>query len=163
MKLYELANNYLSVLEMLDNDINTDKQVLQDTLESINDAFEVKIENCAKLILSMDAEIKKFDSEVKRLSDKKKALQNKLKYLKDYVLDSMMKSDKSKIKTAVGNVRVQKNSQMGVSVLDESKIPLEYFITPAPTLSKAAILDAFKDGEVVPGVDINLGYHLRIQ
>ena len=67
MNLYELSQNYLAV-----QDMELDEETLRDTLDSIEDAFEDKAENIAKLYRTVEAEEKAFEAEEKRFYAMKK-------------------------------------------------------------------------------------------
>jgi hypothetical protein len=47
LKLYELSQNYVQLLELADS---VDEEIFQDTLSSLEEAIDDKAENMAKLI-----------------------------------------------------------------------------------------------------------------
>lgn len=49
--LYELTENYQHVLDLAEQ---LDAEVLKDTLDSIDEAIEVKVENTAKVIKELE-------------------------------------------------------------------------------------------------------------
>jgi hypothetical protein len=164
LKLYELTANFNEIFDLLDSDDTVDTQVLEDTLQSIEAAIEVKFGNVAKIIKTLEAEAAAFASEAKRLADKKTSTENKVKWLKNYLLQTLEQTAKDKIKTDIGTVRRQKNPA-SVDVIDVTLIPEEYFFTPVPVrqLVKDDLLKDLKAGENVPGAKLKQGYHIRIQ
>lgn len=71
--LYELTEQYLAVRDMLfDEDV--DEQVINDTLESIEGAIEVKADNYAKIIREMSATAAVIKQEEARLAARRKSL-----------------------------------------------------------------------------------------
>lgn len=157
MNLYELTQNYLQVLEMAEAG-----EDLADTLESLEDAIEVKAENTAKVIKQLEANAEMLANEAKRLSERKSAIENNVRNLKSYLQDQLDKCGKSKIKGEIFTVAIQNNPQ-SVEVLDESKIPAAYFIQQAPKLDRKELLAHLKAGEEIAGVAIKQTQSLRIR
>ena len=86
MKLYELTSNYQQVLEIAEQ---LDAETLTDTLDSIEDAIETKVENTAFVIKSLEANAKIIDDEIKRLQAMKQTQQNNVRSLKEYIQGAM--------------------------------------------------------------------------
>ena len=74
--LYELTGNYSTVLSMIE-DSDVPSEAMIDTLESINDAIEVKAEGIGKMLRMLDADIEALKAEEKRLADRRKTIENK--------------------------------------------------------------------------------------
>jgi len=157
MNLYQLTENYLTVLEMAENGDD-----LTDTLEALTDAIEDKAENTAKVIKQLEANADMLANEIKRLSERKTAIENNAKQLKVYLQEQLEKCGKSKIKGEIFTVAIQNNPQ-SVEVLDESKIPAAYFIPQAPKLDRKELLAHLKAGEEIAGVAIKQTQSLRIR
>lgn len=158
MNLYTLTENYLTVLEMAENG----DEGLADTLESIEEAIESKAENTAKVIKQLEANAEMVANEVRRLSERKTTLDNNAKHLKVYLQDQLDKCGKSKIKGEIFTVALQNNPQ-SVEVVDETKIPLEFFIQQEPKLDRKELLTHLKAGEEIAGVTIKQTKSLRIR
>jgi len=157
MNLYQLTENYLTVLEMAENGDD-----LTDTLEALTDAIEDKAENTAKVIKQLEANADMLANEIKRLSERKTTAENNAKQLKVYLQEQLEKCGKSKIKGEIFTVAIQNNPQ-SVEVLDESKIPAAYFIPQAPKLDRKELLAHLKAGEEIAGVAIKQTQSLRIR
>ena len=157
MNLYELTQNYLQVLEIAENGDD-----LADTLEALEDAIEVKAENTAKVIKQLEANAEMLANESRRLSERKSAIENNVRNLKSYLQEQLEKCGKSKIKGEIFTVAIQNNPQ-SVEVLDETKIPLEFFIEQAPKLDKKTLLQHLKNEEKIPGVTLKQSQSLRIR
>src|SRR5690554_44600 len=106
MKLYELTENYLQLLEMAED---MDPELLRDTLESIQESIEDKAENTAKLIKSLEADVKAIKEEEKRLADRRKALEKKIENIKDYLQDQLELAGIDKVKRPTITVSIQNN------------------------------------------------------
>ena len=68
MKLYELAENYNELLEILDNEEATAEE-LADTLDGINDAIEVKVDNICRVRKYLEGKVEVYKAEAKRLTN----------------------------------------------------------------------------------------------
>lgn len=161
MKLYELTDKYAELAQMIADD-ETKTEMLGDTLRALEDAIEIKAENIAKLIKNLDAEVEAFKNEEKRLADRRKALETKRDGLKRYLEEQLEKIGLDKVKTPIFTVALQYNPA-SVQVIDESKIPPAFWITPPPTLDKKAVAERLKAGEEIPGVTLHQGRSLRIR
>ena len=84
MKLYELTENYLNLQELLENP-EVPQDLITSALEQVGEELEVKAENIAKLIKTLEVDIAGFKEEEKRLSDRRKSLENRVKNLKEYL------------------------------------------------------------------------------
>lgn len=157
-KLYELTASYQEVLDQIEEGA-TD---LTDTLESISDAVEDKVENIAKLIKTLDAEAAGIKVEEQRLADGRKSRENHAKRLKEFAESAMLQTGQKKIKGPLFTIAIQKNPP-SVDVSDESLIPKSYFIEQAPTLNRKEVLQDLKLGLSVPGAEIKQTESLRIR
>lgn len=157
MNLYTLTQNYLQVLEMAESG-----EDLADTLESLEDAIEVKAENTAKVIKQLEANAEMLANESRRLSERKSAIENNVRNLKSYLQDQFERCGKAKVKGEIFTVAIQNNPQ-SVEVVDETKIPLEFFIQQEPKLDRKELLTHLKAGEEIAGVTIKQTKSLRIR
>lgn len=161
MRLYELAENYLNLQELLEND-EIDQEIITKALDEVGGELEDKAENIAKLIKTLEVDVNGYKSEEKRLSDKRKSLENRIKSLKEY-LDSAMKiTGKKKFKGQLFSFNIQKNPP-SVNITEQSLIPKEYFIEQEPVLDKKSLLSDLKDGKEIPGAEIKQTESLRIR
>lgn len=159
MKLYELTENYNQVLEIAEQ---LDTETLKDTLDSIDEAIEIKVENTAKVVRSLESNVDAIESEIKRLTAKKSTLNNNIKAIKSYMQESMEQVGKDKIKGQLFNIGIQNNPQ-SVNIIDENKINLDYFIEQPSKLDKKLLLADLKDGKEVEGAEIQQTRSLRIR
>ena len=157
MNLYNLTQNYLTVLELAENGDD-----LTDTLDALTDAIEDKAENTAKIIKQLEANAEMLANEIKRLSERKTSAENNAKRLKVYLQEQLEKVGKTKIKGEIFTVAIQNNPQ-SVDVLDERLIPSAYFIEQAPKLDRKELLAHLKSGETIPGVAVKQSRSLRIR
>lgn len=159
MKLYELTDDYLRLMEMAEE---LDPETFRDTLESINEAIEEKIENTAYLVRNLEADIKVLKEEEKRLRERRQSLESKITRMKDYLKEQLEKAGIEKVKRPLVTVSIQ-NNPPSVKVIDEKLIPSTYMIPQEPKLDKKSLLQVLKNGEKVPGVELEQTRGLRIR
>lgn len=157
MNLYELSQNYLAV-----QDMDLEPETLKDTLDSIEEAIEVKAENIAKWIRNLEADKKAFEEEEKRFKDKKQAADNRIKSLKLYLEDNMRLTGKTKFKAGFFSFAIQ-NNPPSVEVFDEALIPKQFLIEQPVKIDRAGIKELLKAGEEVPGAALKQTEGLRIR
>ena len=160
MKLYELTSNYTQVLDLIDD--GAEMMCLQDTLDSLTDAIEVKAENTAKIIKVIEAEAVALKEEEKRLSSRRIALENKSKGLKEYLQSNLELAGLKKLKGKLFSFAIQKNAAK-LNIVDADKIPIRYWLVPPPVLDNASIKEALKEGQLVEGANLTQGESLRIR
>lgn len=159
MNLYELSNSYQAILSMQED---LDEDLFLDTLSSIEEPLNEKVENIAKFIRNLEAEKTMFKEESQRLAEKATSRENKIKSLKRYLQDSLEAAGLDKVKGQLFTVAIQ-NSPMSLNVVDERKIKLDYFEEQKPKLNRKLLLDALKSGAEVEGAEIKQGRHIRIR
>jgi t-SNARE complex subunit (syntaxin) len=159
MKLYEISSNYLQLLDMADS---LDAEVFQDTLSAIEEALEDKVENVAKLVRCLEADIKAIKEEEQRLADRRKAVENKISGIKEYLQSQMEVAGLEKVKRPTITVSIQANPP-SVEVTDESLIPSDYMVPQPSKIDKKAIMTALKDGLFIDGCSLKQGKGLRIK
>lgn len=157
MNLYELSQNYLAV-----QDMDLEPETLKDTLDSIEEAIEVKAENIAKWIRNLEADKKAFEEEEKRFKEKKQAADNRIKSLKQYLEDNMRLTGKTKFKAGFFSFAIQ-NNKPSVEVFDEALIPKQFLIEQPVKIDRAGITELLKAGEEVPGAKLKHSSSLRIR
>jgi len=148
--LYELTDNYKKIIEMAEDN---DSVAIRDTLDSINEAFEDKAENTAKVIRDLETQSEAKKTEAKKLKERATTLDNQAKQLKKYLIDQLELTGKSKIQGKVLTVSIR-NNQQSVYVEDERQIPRGYFNEQEPKLDKNRLKDDLKKGTEINGVEL---------
>lgn len=158
MKLYELTSSYQQVLEIAEQ---LDAETLTDTLNSIEDAIETKVENTAFVIKSLEGNINLIDDEIKRLQTMKQTQQNNVRSLKEYIQGAMEQVGINRIQGKLIKIAIQ-NNPPSVRLAEDFNDD-RYLIELAPKIDKRAILDDLKQGKEVKGAKIVQGKSLRIR
>lgn len=159
-KLYELTQNYNNLLDLVDNP-EVPKEVLEESLNQIHEEMDIKLENVAKVIKSIEVDAKGLKEEEKRLADRRKSLEGRITNLKQYAENSMKAVGVKKIKGKIFTLGIQKNAP-SVEITEEESIPEEYFAIEKK-LVKKDILAALKEGKEIPGAAIKQTESLRIR
>ena len=107
--LYDLTNDYLTLMEYADSTDPDDEQVFIDTLEGLMGAVEAKIDSYAAVMSHMEAHEDMLKKEIDRLSAKMTAIENNKKRMKDSLYAAMVAMDKRKITTDLHTFAIQKN------------------------------------------------------
>lgn len=152
MTLYELTDDYLTLLSMVD-DPDVDEQTLLDTMEGIKGELEDKAVGYAKVMKNMEAEAAGLKAEIDRLTSRKRAIDNNVARMKTALQQSMILTGQTDIKTDLFSFKIQKNP--AAVVMDEQyieNIPEKFLTYHEPTVNRAAIKDALKAGENLDGI-----------
>lgn len=122
--LYQLTNNYETVLNML-YDEEVDEQMILDTLEGIEGEIEDKADNYAYIIAEILNDANACKLEKDRLNKRQKTLENKASQLKQSLADTMKNTGKTNFKTQLHTFRIQKNGGKRALTID-GEVPEEY-------------------------------------
>ena len=150
MKLYELSTAYVALRDLIE-----EGQDFEESLNQISDEFDYKVESVAKMVREFEAEAKALSEEGKKFMERANAANNKAASLKSYLLNEMQAVGKDKIEGKLLKVALQK-SPPSCHVINEAEIPADFIriIPEQREPDKKAIIDAWKQGTVVPGVEI---------
>lgn len=146
MKLYEITGEILELLTMAE-DLELDQKMIRDTMEGLDFEFEEKAEAYAKVVKTLEMDIAGLDEEIQRMTKRKATIKNNIDRLKKSLENAMIATGKRKFKTPLFGFGIQKNPP-SLNVLDESKIPEEFWIEQQPKLDKKAALAYVKENEV---------------
>lgn len=159
--IYQLANNYETVLNMLYNE-EIDEQMIFDTLESIEGEIEEKADNYAKIIKELEAKQKARKEEAKRLTDGAKVFENRVKALKNNLFNAMKETGKTKFATNLFSFNIAKNGGKQALAID-GDVPEEYTKTIIEN-DTDKIRQALENGENLPFAHLEpRGESLRIK
>lgn len=159
--LYELTNNYETVLNML-YDEDTDEQMILDTLESIEGEIEDKADGYAKIIKELEAKRDARKTESKRLNDSASVFDNRIKNLKQNLFNTMKQIGKTKLATDLFNFNIVKNGGKQALTID-GEVPKEYTKTIIEN-DTDKIRQALEEGKNLPFAHLEpRGESLRIK
>jgi hypothetical protein len=151
LRLYEIANDYLRALEDLAEVEDLPQEVIADTLEGLQGAFEQKALNVGAYLRGLEAEASAIGEVCKSMERRQRSLERHAERLRDYLKAQMERTGTLKLKNHSLTLRVQANPP-GVVVEDEGRLP-ECYKQPVITVRvlRAEIARARKAGQEVPG------------
>lgn len=154
--LYELTELYTNLM-----DLDLEDEQVQEALEDIDEKIEVKADNIAKLIRSLEGQKDICKAEEERIYARRKSLENRINNLKAYLQETMIATDKRKFKTDLFSFSIQKN-RASLKILDEAKVP-EEFVEYERKVLKDKIKDALKEGLEVDYAEMVQSESIRIR
>lgn len=131
-----------------------DEDVVRDTLDGATD-----IEAILDFILLQEGEdqgtLKGIKDFVQTIEARRKRIETRIEALRKLAMKAMQLRGDKTIRRPLGTISVQpKAPAIDDTSLDESRIPAKFWKRPDPVLSRAAVLDALKAGEEVPGAKL---------
>ena len=91
MKLFEIANDYQSLIELIESGVYTESE-LADTLEGVKGMFEEKADNTACVIKNITAEIFALRAEERKLAERRRIKENQVERLREYLSNALIQS-----------------------------------------------------------------------
>ena len=150
MNLFQLSQQYQ---QLADND-ELDPTVIADTLDSINDAWEDKLNNIAKWIESLDSDIDFLVNKKRSISDELSYRKNLRANLMTYLTSAIDDRGLKEVHTDDYILRPRNYKQRTV-IDDEGKVPDEFkHVNAVVAVDKTAVYKALKNGEKVPGAHL---------
>ena len=144
--LYEITDDYLRLLEMLEEEESIDPQAFADTLEGIEGEFEIKADGYARVLKELNAEALKFKAEIERMTAKMNAITNNSARLKQHLYDSMKATGKTKFKTDLFSFSIRGNGgKQSMEITDKEKNIPKMYMKRVPDNEK--IRKALESGE----------------
>lgn len=163
---------------------------LMDQFQQFCEAHGEKADRIGRFLSMIEARVQYCRSEANRLQERARSSERKATQTKSMVLYYLKSRELRKIEGREFTLRIQKNSQASVRVIDEAQVPMRYrtiaaqidgllwerLVASVPEEMKhllmAAIQDAAPDNEAikqavqnhiaVPGAEVFRGEHLRI-
>ena len=153
------------------NEISNDIMLVQNSFELSNEEIDEQLDVLHTELHDKENGVywfyKNIDSKIalaKEYKSKADLVIKKLKYTQERLKGLVIEAYKaSKQLPAHDDFNPIKIIQMGkVEVIDESKIPDEYYVEKIETrLDKRRILEELKEGKVIPGVRLKKNKHVR--
>jgi len=166
MKLYELTNDYLALLDAIDND-ELPEEAIADTLEAITAGIEEKADSIACLLKNLDADIVAIKAEEARLAERRKAKEKSAERIKAYLSESLQKAGIDKVETARNRITFRKSESVE---LDEDVFIAwaqsnrdDLLTYTAPKANKTEIKKALKDGIEIVGAELLTKSNIQIK
>jgi len=152
MKLYEIANEYQSLLDSSEFDEETG-EILTDpiSLSSNLETFKEKAVNVAKYFNSLDAEADAIRQAEKMMKARRESIEARSESLRNYLLKNMQACDISEIKCEYFAIK-RKLNRASVDDYAPELIPGKFInVKTVESFDRDAIRRAIESGEDVPG------------
>lgn len=154
--LYVLTSEYKMLAERL-AEADFDAQTVADTIEAsgLVDDLTVKAQNIEHIARAAVSHHDAIDAEIARLQALKGKRDKIAQGLRDYLRENMERAGIEKIECPLFSISIRKNPA-AVEITNTDDLPFKFWRTPdpkppVPAPDKAAIKDALKRGEEVPG------------
>jgi hypothetical protein len=150
---FEMAAQYRQLAELL-AERHDDERVIADTLESISEPLDARLENLAKMVRNIESAARGVEETISHLEARHAGLRRAAERGRKVILDLMRAAGRDRATTALFSIAVKKNP-LAVVVDDAASVPsayLTYHDAPVPTPNKRAIASALKAGIPVAGV-----------
>lgn len=164
MKLYELANDYMALMQAIDND-EIPEEAIADTLEAIKGEIEIKADNIACMLKNLDADVAAIKAEETRLAARRKAKEKLHEKIKSYLSNMLQNVGVGEVETARNKITFRKSEAVNVDAsfikwaLENRDDLLTY---AAPTANKTEIKKALKGGAEIPGAQLVTNQNIQI-
>jgi hypothetical protein len=161
---FELAAQYRQLAELL-AERHDDERVIEDTLDSISEPLDARLENLAKMVRNIESAAQGVEETIAHLEARQAGLRRAAERGRQLILDLMRAADRERATTALFSIAVKKNP-LTVVVDDPASVPpayLTHYEPPEPTPDKRAIAAALKAGIPVAGVHTEQGVRLEIR
>jgi hypothetical protein len=159
--LMKLSSDMKTVYEMLETE--TDKQLINDTLEALEGDFSYKLEGCACVYDRIKAECESAQKKANAWNDISKTLENNMIRLNDYMKMCMENAGIKEIETDMHRFKIVKNGGK-LPLRIDGGVPENFIKTEVKQLpDKDKIREALENGEVLTFASLGeRGTHLKI-
>ena len=158
MTLYNLKEEAKTIYELL-NAEEIDEQTAKDTLDAMG--VTDKLEAYGQVIRQMQADEDALEAEKKRIEKRLKQTRNGIERLKANLLDYLDATNTTK-QTAGMFTFTRQRSSIPALKINESEIPIEFWRNVL-MIDKEAVKEALKQGEQIPGAELEYSWGVRIK
>lgn len=163
MRLYEIANEYESILDSLYDPVTGEIQEQALTrLDEVGAAIDQKAIAVASFIQNMEAERRAIDDAKQMMAARERNIENKMSKLKDYLKYNMEKTGKTEISCPYFLIKLKKNPP-STDIFDEDLVPAQYKkVKEMVSVDKNKVKAAILEGKDVPGARVKQDLKLTI-
>jgi hypothetical protein len=165
MKLYALANDYIALMQAIDND-ELPEECIADTLEAITGEIEIKADNIACMLKNIEAEVKAIKEEEANLATRRKTKEKAYDRLKEYLSATLQSLSIDKVETARNKITFRKSESVEIDdtfiewAQENREDLLKY---SAPTADKTEIKKLLKGGAELQGAQLISKSNIQIK
>lgn len=153
-KLYELKEEYETILCSIDDYIDEDGIISPKYLEMLNgiqDNIKTKATSVASYVKSLLAEEAQYAQEIKRLTANKNRIQKQIEFYKNYLTNALLVAEIDTIQDVKANISFRTAERLEID--EKAVIPKKYQVATFKP-DKVAIKLAISQGKKVKGCQI---------
>ncbi len=127
--LFEIDNELDDLLEQIEEQVEAEGDASEELLCRFQEFYKFhceKVDRIGRFVRMMEAREQYCRAEAARLGDRARAAANKVDRTKSMVLFYLMSREMRKIEGREFTLRIQKNSQDSVRILEEMSLPMAY-------------------------------------
>ena len=166
MKLYELTNDYLALLDAIDNG-EIPEEAIADTLEAITEEIESKADSIACVLKNLDADIIAIKAEEVRLAERRKAKEKSYERIKQYLSDTLQVAGLDKIETARNKITFSKSESVEIDedafIVWAQKNRDDLLTYSAPKVNKTEVKKSLKNGDSIVGAELRINSNIQLK
>ena len=151
--LYEIKKDIADLIDM-----ETGEILDIDKLDALNLEVKEKNHGVALGIKNLEAEAEMVKAEAKKFNDRARAIQNRIDGLKTWMQNALEGQEFDD-----GAVKIRYRTTKACLITDMGKVPNEWLKEQEPIYRKVDMLKAMKDGETIPGAEIEERQSLNIK
>ena len=141
MKLYEILESIQRIL--VNDELTSEEQ--RGALDHLDIAFDIKMENLARLHLNLQADVMSVEAEITRLKKQKESLVNRVKSVESYSKYALTTAGRDNAGTSTYGVSLR-TAPRKVVVVDEDRISEEWYRTEVVRkLDKKKMIEQWSD------------------
>lgn len=161
--LYETTNDLVAFQEMCsDIDADMNDEVVKDTLEGLQGAYDDKVESWLRVVKNLEGELTAVKEESDRMAKRAKTIKNNIDRMKSALLTSMAMTGRKKAGNTL-KASVASNGGALPLIVDDVELPEEYQKVEVKP-NNEAIRDALDHGKELPFARYGeRGVHLNIK
>jgi hypothetical protein len=163
--LYAVAQQYRADLDALAEIDGLDAQTIADTVEGLQGELQDKLRAVIAYALGLSVEAAGQAEAAKRMADRAKGTEKRAEGLLEYARVTMQATGVPEVSTDEWAAKLARKPP-SVQIQDAALIPPEFMRTPEPpppAPDKAAIAQALKLGQAVPGCELVQGFRLAVK
>lgn len=167
MKLYEIADIYLNLIEAIENE-ELPEDAVADTLEAVTAELEDKADNIACMMKQLNAEAEAIREEEKRLAKRRQTKERVAERCKQYLSDMLLKVGIDKMETVRNKITFRKSESVEIDECEffnwvDMNARHDLLSYSAPTANKTEIKKALKDGAEIEGAVLRINSNIQIK
>lgn len=164
MKLFEIANQYESLLEQsFDTETGEVNELAMAKLDEVTNDIKEKGIAIASFIKNIDAERKAIEDAKKAMAEREARLDRRVTYLTTYLQSNMERCEINEISCPYFVIKLKK-CPLSVDILDETAIPDDYKrVKEVVSVDKIKLKEEILAGVIVPGASLKQNMRLEIR